>query len=125
LSWADFTLACAGFSERYGRLIGWLFEAPNFDPVAIRSFASPDNAELQSLHPAQFDDVVGIAIDQIITLRRDLPDATGGTLVGAEITAPGVATRMRPAFFGSSIGRLKTDAGASRRSIETVELVNA
>jgi hypothetical protein len=88
--------AMVGRSGRYGRIVGVIFRGrDNFAPaLPARSFLAPeidDSGEIDGEAA-----VIAAAQRQLYILQRQIPSATGGLLVIAEIGPDGV--RCRPAF---------------------------
>jgi hypothetical protein len=87
------TYLTVGFSHRFGRLAGFVFEEADYEPSLVSSFALPNVGGLASLHPAAPEDITGLAQQQIGELQRGLPGATGGALVIAVVTPHEITTR--------------------------------
>jgi hypothetical protein len=92
----DFAPHCvyvlAALHPQYGRLVAFIFEAPDFSARSISSIAIPEDDDLVSMHPADLADIVPTAQLQLEELRRTHPAATGGTLLGAVLTPRGATT---------------------------------
>lgn len=90
-------VALVGFSRKYGTIIGAVFpHGRDFEPVIpMRSFLSPPLPN-GSCYAGNRDAVISIAAEQLVELQCDVPLATGGALVVAEIGRGGV--RCGPVF---------------------------
>jgi hypothetical protein len=82
--------ALVGLSAKFGRMVGYLFEAEMFfEPVSAATFSTPEAFDLLAMDAQSLDDVTGVAVQQIATLGL----ATGGSVIGATLTHDGITTR--------------------------------
>lgn len=98
-------IIAAGFSPTAGRMIAWRFAAAAFfEPVLVSRLCCPSDPALDTdIERADsvrdLERIACIARRQIALLRsRGLPDATGGTLVIAELAPAAVRCWRLPDF---------------------------
>jgi hypothetical protein len=96
-------IAVIGFSQRYG-LAGFVFDSrTEFEPNGpCRSYMTPASAQKTYGAPDE-QGIVSTASHQLEEIRRELPLATGGALVLAEINRQ--AVRAGP-IFDLAIGKM-------------------
>ena len=88
--------AVVGRCAHFGRVVGYVFRAADdFAPLLTSRFAYPEIGMADRM-VADEQGVVSAALQQIATLRRTLPAATGRTLMMAELH--GRRVMARPVF---------------------------
>jgi hypothetical protein len=89
------TIAAVGFSHSRGAIVGATFDlTSDFEPVMPRrQYLSP---AIDGGYVADHHSAISVADRQLVALRRQIPDASGGVLILAEITPSGI--NCRPLF---------------------------
>ena len=84
----------AGWSRRLGRVVGVLFEPPDFCPkYSASGFVRPYVREFEALFPAEASDVLPLAQSQMRTIRKSLPLAGDGFVTVAHLQRDQIAER--------------------------------
>lgn len=105
--------ALIGWSEKFGRIVGATFQSSsNFAVIApVRSWRSP--AVTGSIDSV--DDIPIIADRQLDAIRAEIPGATGGCLVIAELRGARITTKLYSFQTGGPLDRPSADNSASVR----------
>ena len=100
-----------GFSEEYGRMLGYAFSGTNFfEPIVTVRIMRPE-PEGGPVEPQDMPELVAYARHQIARVREECPAASGGTLQVAELRPTQVTCWAVPDFDVGDVHMIGVEAG--------------
>jgi hypothetical protein len=94
-SFTSNVFALVGFSMRWCRMVGYVFDAQQyFEPRRVSNFCTPVSHELAAMCPGSIDDISGIAVQQLADLSRSYDRPVGGPVTAAILTPQSVSARI-------------------------------
>lgn len=102
-------IAAVGFAERFGRVVGIVWTAAaDFTPMLAIDWCSPRVAGAS--YADTVDAAIAVASEQLGFVRREIPGATGGPLVVAELQRGVITAGRRFDLCRGTLSSWKTTA---------------